>query len=84
MINFWEVEKSTNEVKAERDMLFSSVKFAPGLGLKNQMSHVVEGSLAYRLGSFPGSTLARALLIGVLVSVIIWLTRRNKRANNAG
>jgi hypothetical protein len=82
-INFWEVETVTNELKADRDRLFASVKFAPGLGLKNQMSSVLEGSRVYRLGLAAGSILASGMFIGVLVAVIIWLTRRNRRTNNA-
>jgi hypothetical protein len=78
-INFWELEALTNEMKNDRDKLFSSIKFLVGQSFKNQLSNSVEGSRGYKVGFLAGKIMGYALMIAIAVSIIIWVSKRAKK-----
>jgi hypothetical protein len=78
-ISFWEVEALTNELKGDRDKLFSSIKFPAGASLKNQLSNSMEGSTAYRSGYLFGKLLTYALLIAGAVALVRWISKKGKQ-----
>jgi hypothetical protein len=77
-IQFWEVEALSNDLRSERMKLFSSVRFAFGLSLENQLSYSLEASQSYRLGYLLGKYIWFLLLAGGVVGLIIWLARRGR------
>ena len=78
-INFWQVESLTNEMADTREKLFSSLKFPTNPGLNNQMSYSIEGSRSYNIGYLVGKILGYGLMIGLLVMLIRWISKRAKR-----
>jgi len=78
-INFWEVESLTNEMTADRDKLFSSLKFPENIGLKNQMSFSIGGASSYNIGYLVGIILGYGLTIGLLVALVWWISKRGKK-----
>jgi hypothetical protein len=62
-----------------REMVFSSMKFFPGLGLNNQLSTKGSDERAYNQGLLLGK-----ITIGLLIGLAVWLsTRRKKKKANA-
>jgi hypothetical protein len=83
-INFWELESMTNEMKTEREKLFSSLKLPTGLELQNQMSYSIEGSRAYHLGHLFGQVFIYVLMLGLFISFIIWVSKKvSRKSTNA-
>lgn len=78
-ISFWEVEALTSELKAERNKLFSSVKFLPSVGLKNQMTG---GDLAYRSGYLFGKIIIYTLIIVGVVALIRLVSKKRQKKSN--
>lgn len=78
-IQFWEVESMTDELTKDREQLFSSIKFPAGMGLKNQMSNSIGRSTSYNLGYFIGKNLGYILMMMIVVSTVVWISRKVKR-----
>jgi hypothetical protein len=78
-INFWEAESITNEKTADREKLFSSIKFQANLGLKNQMSNAIEGTRSYNLGYITGKILGYGLMIALVIALVKWISKRGKK-----
>lgn len=78
-VNFWEVESMTDEMTADREKLFSSIKFPVGFSMANQLSAAKEGSLAYNIGYIIGKILFYVLLIGLVTILVRWISKRSKR-----
>ena len=78
-IQFWEVKSMTNEMTNLRETLFSSIKVPPRQSLKNQMSYSVEGSRGYNIGFLIGKTVGYILMLGILVLLIRWISRKATR-----
>jgi hypothetical protein len=78
-LNFWELESMTNEMADVREKFFSSLILPNDLTLKNQMNDSIEGSRAYQIGHFIGYSLGLVLTFGLIVSIVIWITRKVRR-----
>ena len=78
-INFWEVESMTNEMTADREKLFSSLRFPTGLQLKNQMSNSIEGSRSFNVGYLIGQILGYGLMLGLLIALVVWVSKKVRR-----
>jgi hypothetical protein len=78
-VQFWEVEAMANELTKVREQFFSSVKLPAGQSLKNQMSNSIEGSRSYNLGFLIGKTLGYILMLGIIASLVIWISKKVKR-----
>lgn len=72
---FAEVESMTNEVSATREKLFSSMKFAPNLGLKNQLSDKAEVEQKEAQGRLLGYITIFALIVGI----VLWSKKKGKK-----
>jgi len=72
---FAEVESMTNEMSATREKLFSSMRFAPNLGLKNQMSNKAEVEKEEAQGQLIGYITVCVLLPAIL----FWSSKRKKK-----
>jgi hypothetical protein len=75
-INFWEVESMTDEVKADREALFSSIEIPDGLSIKNQMT--TKGSPSYKMGYMVGKALGFILIPGAIVAIIVVVIRAQR------
>ncbi|OQP59425.1 hypothetical protein A3860_37855 [Niastella vici] len=73
-INFLEVESLTNEMAEQREKLFSSLKFSPNLGRKNQMSYKQENDKAYNQGLLLGK-----ITIALIIGLGVWVSSRRKK-----
>lgn len=71
---FAEVESRTNETSAAREKLFSSMRFAPNLGLKNQMSDKSKETKEEAQGRLLGYITIFALIAGI----VLWPKRKKK------
>jgi len=78
-VHFWELATMTDELAEEREQLFSSVTFPPGVNLKNQMSASIEGSRMYNRGFLIGKTLGYILMLVLAVVSAIWISRAVNR-----
>ena len=74
-VNFWEVESMTNDMSATREKLFSSLKFPPNLGLKNQMTNKAEEGREVKQGELIG----QITIFGLIIGLTIWFTKRAKK-----
>jgi large-conductance mechanosensitive channel len=72
-----EVAELTDELKSDREHLFSSVKFPVGQSLKNQLSNAGNSS-AYKLGFLIGKLLGYLTIVGVIVLIIVLVSRRTR------
>jgi hypothetical protein len=81
VVQFWEVESLDGELKSDRDELFSSVEFASGATINNQLSNAAEGSLAYRVGYVAGSILMIVLFVLAIVFAARQLAKRLNKKN---
>jgi hypothetical protein len=78
-ISFTEVESLSDKMAKTREIVFSSIKFSPGLGLNNQLSTKGSDERAYNQGLLLGK-----ITVGLLIALAIWLsTRRKKKKANA-
>ena len=78
-LNFTELESMSGEMAKTREMVLSSLKFAPGLGLNNQLSTKGADEKAYNQGLLLGK-----ITIGLLITLAIGLSiRRKKKKANA-
>lgn len=83
-IQFWGVEAMSDQLTKDREMLFSSIRFPPGQSLKNQLSNSIEGSRSYNIGFLIGKALGYILMFGIIVSLIIWISKkRGRKTKNA-
>ena len=73
-INFTEVESLYEEMAKTREMVFSSMKFSPGLGLANQLSTKGPDEKAYNQGLLLGK-----ITVGLLIGLVVWLSTRRKK-----
>lgn len=74
-VNFWEIESMTNDMSAPRERLFSSLKFPPNLGLKNQMTNKGEEERAVKQGELIG----KITIFGLIIGLAIWQTIKAKK-----
>ena len=86
-IQFWEVESMTDELAAEREKLFSSIRLPEGVSRENQTSNgdvklIVDRRLsAYQVGYYGAMFLGFNLIVGFVVGavlVILKIARRKK------
>jgi len=86
-IQFWEVESMTDELAAEREKLFSSIKLREGVSRENQTSNGggkaigEQKSSAYQVGYFGAIILILNLAGGLIVGIVLLvlkITRRKK------
>jgi hypothetical protein len=78
-LNFTEVESLSGEMAKTREMVFSSMKFAPGLGQNNQLSTKGADERAYNQGLLLGKT-----TVGLVIALVVGLSiRRKKKKANA-
>jgi len=73
--DFWEPESMTKEAEADRNKLFSSLKFIPNLGPNNQITNKANEDRAYNQGLLMGKITALVLV----VVVVLWSVRRGKK-----
>ena len=73
-INFTEVESQSGEMAKSREMVLSSMKFAPGLRLNNQLSTKGADEKAYNQGLLLGK-----ITIGLVIALVVGLSIRSKK-----
>jgi len=78
-INFWEPASMSNEMTATREKLFSSMKFAPGLGPKDQMTDKRKVDVPKNIGYLFG----KLVLFGLIIWLIVRLAKRGKKQSMA-
>jgi hypothetical protein len=74
-VSFAEVESMTNEMSATREKLFSSLRFSPGLGLKNQMSNKGEEEKEINQGYLIG----QITILGLIIGLVYWGSKKGKK-----
>jgi hypothetical protein len=77
-ISFIEVESLSGEMAKTREILFSSMKFSPGLGLNNQLNTKGADEKAYNQGLLLGK-----ITVGLVIALVVWssIRRKKKKAN---